>query len=309
MRCVRRVLSIGLIGLTALSAPASAEGGAQPFAGATVASVDWRKGQGRMSLGHRAQSKPAPEVEIATQRTSAARQCRRWRALASQLGETYAGHRLRSTVLERLCTQDDETADAPWGWPWSDMETGATLPPTAHRSFGVWDIRCDATGARKRCALIHRSPVPPDGTLDPGDPEIVVHFVIDMVAGRETVLWRMFVPASRTQADFTAAVTPAALPSATPAARGQGEVRYRLGGSDQVERFPACTSAGCFMEAHVARSGAVVSRLWDGRPMEITVARPSGDPLTLRLPARGFRAAFSELVRLRRDEMRGSARR
>ncbi len=313
MRRIRSLIVASLLAL--LAAPALADSTAQPFDGARApGAAEWRQGHGRMTLGHRPVARPVPEFEISTQRTSVARQCRRWRALAAQLGETYAGHRLRSTVLERLCADQEDTSADVWAWPWSDLERGATLPPRFHRTFGAWDIRCDTASGRRRCALIHRAPVPPDELLVDGDPQIMVHFVIDMVAGRETVLWRMFVPTPL--APGAAATPPPVMPALLPGepqGAGQsptprGEVRYRIGASDHAERFPACVAAGCFMEAHVTRSGAVVSRLWDGRPIELTVARAGGEPLMLRLPARGFRAAFSELMRLRRDEMRGSAR-
>ena len=262
---------------------------------------------GRMSLGHIPPPKPVDETELAPRRTNTARQCRRWRSLATQLGETYAGHRLRSTVLERLCNSGEEEAtDDVWSWPWADLEKGPTVPPRAHRTFGDWEIRCGHAGNRRRCALLYRAVLSADDQPDIGENEIVVHFVIDMVAGRETVLWRMFVPVSSTARSLGPSGREASVEQQVAA---RGGVRYRVGGIEMVERFPVCLGKNCVMEAHIQRSGAVINRLWDGREIELQVSVVDSEPFMMTLPAQGFRAAFGELMRLRRDELRSTGRR
>lgn len=85
--------------------------------------------------------------------------CRRWKTVAGKLGETYAGQRLRETVVARACalsgneTQDDE----PWQWPWRDGTIRAELPPRLHGSIGEWVIRCGKAGRRQRCAMLHEA--------------------------------------------------------------------------------------------------------------------------------------------------------
>ena len=276
---------------------------------AVAAERDWRAE--RMSIGLRADRWSGLETETAPSKNRD--NCRRWRAMATQLGETYAGYALRTSVLKRVCGfEEAERRDEAWGWPWDGLETGAHVPPRLHRTLGDWEIRCGSAGARRLCALLHRAAVPPDRALDVAEhaqPALVAHFVIDMIAGQERVLWRLFVPAEATAAGATPIVpTASAEPGVRPRA-GRGEIRYRLGGSDHVELFPACARTGCLMEAHVQRAGAVATRLWDGKSVELSVARPSGEFVAVTLPGTGFRAAFSELVRLRRDETRWPARR
>ncbi len=271
-----------------------------------VAKIDWRAA--RMSLGHKPAPKPAAEFEIAPERTTITRQCHRWKSLATQLGETYAGHRLRQTVLQRMCgISADELAEETWAWPWASLERGDVLPPRLHRVMGAWEIRCDTAGERRRCALIHRSPLPPEHPTDASQSELVVHFVIDMVAGRESVLWRIFVPG---MAGGPARPELAAFGlAATQLREARGQVRYRLGNKDYVEGFPACGPAGCLMEAQIQRTGAIVSRLWDGKVVDLELQIGAGSPQAVALPPRGFRAAFGELTRLRREELRQQGRR
>lgn len=269
---------------------------------------DWRSA--RMSLGHKPASVIAPEsaVEIAPRHTQIQRQCKRWKALATQLGETYAGYRLRETVLQRHCGMaGEDLADEVWDWPWASLDGGDVVPPKLLRVVGAWEIRCDTTGERRRCALLHRIPVPAADAEAGGQRELIVHFVIDMVAGRESVLWRMFVPGMPATPVRPALAAVGATASELREARGQ--VRYRLGAKEFAEGFPACGAAGCLMESHVQRGSAVVSRLWDGKAMELGLQLGPDKELAITVPARGFRAAFGELTRLRRDELRGARRR
>lgn len=269
---------------------------------------DWRKE--RMSLGHRAEVRPAPGRgdELTPERTEVKRQCKRWKALAIQLGETYAGYRLRETVLQRVCGMSgEEIAGEIWDWPWASLDGEDILPPRLHRTMGPWEIRCDTAGERRRCALLHRLPLPEVQGQQGETPELIIHFVIDMVAGRESVLWRMFVPgmAARPARAELAAVGM----TAGEARQARGQVRYRIGAHEFAEGFPACGMAGCLMESHVQRGGVVVSRLWDGKAIELGLVVAQEKDVVITIPARGFRAAFGELTRLRREELRGARRR
>ncbi|MFM9942223.1 MAG: hypothetical protein ACKVP7_22285 [Hyphomicrobiaceae bacterium] len=316
MRGVRVLVSLVL--LAGLSWPATARDGQIAESGRglragdqagvqrVAAKVDWR--EGRMSLGHRPARRPVADLELAPERTTIHRQCQRWKALSSQLGETYAGHRLRQTVLQRMCgVSADELAEETWAWPWASLERGDVLPPKLHRVIGAWEIRCDTAGERRRCALIHRSLLPPEQQRDGSESELVVHFVIDMVAGRESVLWRIFVP-GMASAPVRSELASFGL-TAAQVREARGQVRYRLGTKDYAESFPACGTAGCLMEAHIQRTGAIVSRLWDGKAVDLELQIATGNAHAVALPARGFRAAFGELTRLRREELRGQARR
>jgi hypothetical protein len=230
--------------------------------------------------------------------------CHRWRAAAATLGETYAGHLLRETVVQRQCRSlEADRGDEAWDWPWASLQEGRTLPPRLHAAQGEWEIRCGNAGGRRRCALLNRSPVPPDETLEPGDDAIITHFVIDMIAGRETLLWRLFVP---TAPFITAAAAGLIDAGATHKGIGQrkGEVRYRLEDAERTELFPACTAAGCLMESGPRTAGDVATRLWEGRSIDVRISLTTAPAVALTLPSAGFRAGLKELVRLRREEMR-----
>ena len=264
---------------------------------------------GRMSLGHHREASQAHQPEVAPQRASVRYQCQRWKALAARLGETYAGHRLREAVLQRICgLSDEQTSEAAWNWPWTSLDRGDIEPPRLHRTFGAWDIKCGPLDERRRCAVLTRLPVAPAaGEADAR--EILVHFVIDMVAGRESVLWRVFVP-------HDSGAREPVLPElvsrdGTPAQPRDalGAVSYRLVSTVHTEAFPACGARGCLMEGHLRRASEVVSRLWEGRPLDLDVRVGSSTPFAVTLPAGGFRAAFKELVRLRREEVRAYGRR
>lgn len=257
--------------------------------------------EGRMSLGHRQVVRAVPLPELAPKRGKIVRSCRRWRILAAQLGETYAGHRLRETVLERQCGfHEDTAARTAWSWPWSSLEGSDPLPPRLHRMYRAWEIRCTPAGERRRCAALTRIDQPD------GQSEIVAHIVIDVVAGRESVLWRLFVPNHGERAQ--PAVARGTVPGTTDRRLALGEVRYRLGASEVVDGFPACGAHGCLMEADLRRGAAVVSRLWDGRALDLDVRLAGAAPIQVTIPADGFRAAFGELLRLRREDIRGQGR-
>lgn len=216
--------------------------------------------------------------------------CQRWRRLAARLGETYAGHQLRAAVAARQCAFAEDRGDEDvWGWPWRHPDVRADLPPLRHGRYGAWEIRCEA-GRRRRCALALETVM-----ADSLDPEarslrLVAHVVIDSVAGRESVLWRVHV---------TKAV---AIPEAA------GGVSWQMADRHASESFDACGRSGCLAEADPRQSAEVATWLWSGRPLPVALGRGAdGTDMTSVLPAHGFRAGLSELIRLRRQEVRALA--
>ena len=140
---------------------------------------------------------------------------------------------------------------------------------------------------------------------------VIAHVVIDMVAGRETVLWRVFVPqpehvARDEHLDVKSDVAVPAL-HVLPA-RERPALRYQAGEQEFTDRFVACTPMGCMMEANIRHGGLVVSGLVDGLPLDLKVPDHAGVERTVRVPSRGFRAGFAELIRLRREELRSERR-
>jgi invasion protein IalB len=237
-------------------------------------------------------------------------QCSRWRAVASRLGETYAGHLLRQTVVRRQCRfLEADRVEETWEWPWKSLDDGKILPPRRYAVFADWDIHCAVVGVRRRCALIHRAPLPDEEAPAPRTPAVITHFVIDMVAGRESLLWRVFVPQAPAVVALVSSQAQSDHPGTVRPAQGLGSIGYRLDGADRNERFAACAPAGCLMEAGVRNSGDVATRLWDGRDLKIHIRLGAAEELQVVLPAHGYRAALKELVRLRREERRPSGRR
>ena len=287
--------------LLASLSPVMAGEGWQPFAQA-AASDSWSTGTGvgkPMRLGLRAEQwsdvGPAPTVPRLPS------QCRKWQSMAIQLGETFAGYTLRHTVLQRVCGDlGDGRIEESWDWPWAGFASGRMAPPRMLRTIEAWDIRCGRAGARQRCAMLHEEPAAS------ATPAIVTHFVIDLVAGRESVLWRVFVATDG--GDVRPNASQAGQPEMLPARASTRTIRYRLGETEYAERFSKCVAAGCIMEANLVRAGQVATRLWDGNDVMLAITPASGDVVELSLPARGFRAAFAELVRQRRDEFHAGRR-
>jgi invasion protein IalB len=313
----RQSLIVGLACLAAVagSAPrAGAEPAAAAPVGAPAASVsrfaDWGA---PMRLGHpdpaaRTDAQPL-DLDPAAHRV----RCRRWRAMADQLGETYAGYALRTTVIRRNCDGPvgSRREDAVWDWPWAVLAAGRAAPPRFHRAFGAWHVRCGVERWRHRCAAMA---VVPSAQLggDPSGPKsrsLVTHFVIDMVAGRESVLWRVFVPAaSGSEAAVPAPAAGTRLAGVPVARDGNRWLRYRLNGKAVTQRFVACAQAGCIMESDLVKASDAATVLWDGAAIDVEIAPAEGESFGATIPGGGFREALRELIRLRREEHRSAGR-
>jgi invasion protein IalB len=212
------------------------------------------------------------------------RDCRRWRAAAARLGETYAGFRLRQTIVARACAFSDEARlDEPWSWPWRVKEMRSELPPRLVSRFGDWQIRCGHAGQRRRCVLAVTRGLagPPDPDVD--DLPLVAHFVIDQVGGREVLLWRLHVIADLVRT---------------------GGLEIVMAKRRRPESFDVCGRIGCMAETETRLSAEAANWLWDGKAIEIQLAGENGHALAATLPGLGFRAGLSELIRLRRLESR-----
>jgi invasion protein IalB len=241
--------------------------------------------------------------------------CAKWRRIAERLGETYAGLRLRQSVVDRAClfayaelttssgsnfVPADTGFDHLWAWPWANGAIDPALPPRLHASFGDWTIRCGLAGHRERCALIHEtsalamqgeSPAVLTTAMAPAAAKVTTHFVIDTISGHSHLLWRVFVAAS-----------PGAEPTRTDL------VRFSAGPLTGAKRFDGCSSAGCLMEADMTTSARVATRLWEGVSGDITLNPGANQALTAVVPANGVRAGLAELARLKRAEEKQLAR-
>jgi invasion protein IalB len=224
-----------------------------------------------------------------------ARDCRRWQRAAATMGETYGGYRLRLLADQYGCALTAESTPlAPaWSWPWRAQASAAAMPPRLHARFGAWEIRCELLAARNRCALIAEVPLAPaPGATGLSVGPATTHFVIDTVAGRESVIWRI-------QSPF-APLRSAALRSHHGAFKDQ-HVMFSLGGPATTQPFTRCDPDVCLMEAPLNASSAAATRLWDGHTIEADLPGPAGMSHGS-IAATGFRAAFRELVKLRRAE-------
>ena len=266
-------------GLYMTPAAVQAEGW-QPFA--TVAVTEpWSMPLMRLGLHAERWRDTSPETGTTTGTDSAPKrarppsQCRKWQSMALQLGETYAGYALRHGILDRLCGDlGDAKIEESWDWPWAGFASGRMAPPRMVRSIEAWDIRCGKAGARQRCTMLHSEPVPATDIPPSNNLAITAHFVIDMVAGRESVLWRVFVPAQLLDDEASDKADSGA---ARASKRG---IRYRLDTVEHVERFSKCAAAGCIMEANLRHAGEVATSLWDGHNIILAIVQPSG-PLTV----------------------------
>jgi invasion protein IalB len=232
---------------------------------------------------------------------SPAQKCNKWRRIADRLGETYAGVRLRRSVVERVCALADQkpSDDTVWSWPWRRGDIDADLPPRLHGTFETWTIRCAAVGVRERCALIHEGLATRSSTSTgpDGAARLITHFVIDDIGGQERLLWRVFV--ERAQPDWFA--NPAGWRPKRGARRGVSAV---VGTFAITEPFGQCGRGGCLMEAEVSAGAKVAARLTEGADLRIDVQPLPSHGITRAVPAVGFAAGLKELVQLKRQERR-----
>jgi hypothetical protein len=251
-----------------------------------------------MSLGRG----PAVETQISPRAgavASPADKCGKWRRVADRLGETYAGIRLRQSVVARTCAFADEAPveNQVWSWPWAREEISAELPPRLHGKFAGWTIRCGAAGTRERCALIHEMDM--NASQSTGTDErvrLITHFVIDEIGGQERVLWRVFVERAEPHW-FDGSV-------ASTGGQASDLVRTQVGAAIISKRFDGCGRYGCLMEAEMGASARVATRLWEGGDLQIEVRPVPGLVLSQIAPAAGFRQGLRELSTLKRREHR-----
>jgi invasion protein IalB len=262
--------------------------------------------------------------ELARQQTPQ-NNCRKWRRIAERLGETYAGLRLRQSVVDRAClfaatelasvtggvSATETGIDQLWSWPWAEGAIDPGLPPRLHATHGDWQIRCGQAGRRERCALIHETVavrgvevaslsepavIPISVQMAAPPTKVVTHFVIDTISGHAHVVWRVFVEHNGSVADATSE------PSRTEF------VRFSSGTMAGAKRFDACSSAGCLMEADMTTSARLATRLWEGNNADLTLPAAAGATMTATVPAQGVRAGLAELARLKRSEDKVLAR-
>ncbi len=237
-------------------------------------------------------------------RATTASNCGKWRRVAARLGETYAGARFRHSIVERACAFADLTpVEEAWSWPWAKSEIDGELPPRLHARYAGWTIRCGHSGRRERCALIHEakaSAASAVGALE--SISIITHFVIDQIGGQEQVLWRVFVEKAE-PAWFDGSLSSARRPFATEV------VRVHADASTIHKRFDDCSRFGCLMEADIAISARIATRLSDGGGIQIEIRPAPGIVLMQSVPAGEFRVALRELSRLKHAEERVLAER
>jgi invasion protein IalB len=275
MMCAMRRIAIAAMVLTgALTAVTPVSSGHTPYDLVFVATTHDEPGR---SPSHTAPRGPKRST------------CDRLKTLVGKLGETFAGHRVRQTWTARVCAMTHHAFDdGIWAWPWSSgLSASLTdeantppreIPPRLLQTIGAWDIRCGRVGTRQRCAIVRTELWQQGDALSAG--RVVTHFVIDAVAGREVVLWRVFVE---------------------NAMNGTDGIVVPLPGRIAQKRYDQCSSSGCIMESDVAVSSIVATGLWNGEQAEFRIGT-APDAVTVVLPAHGFREALSELTRLRRED-------
>lgn len=242
-----------------------------------------------------------------------AERCRRWRVVADRLGDTFAGHTLRKTVVHRHCGLFEEPASERWAWPWSEFEQQRTAPLKLHKNFGAWAIYCATAGDHKRCALIHEGVTSTLASDRADKGQLSTHFVIDRVAGREMLLWRLIVPIAGS-AHTGVAVAGLAIPTdRLPAIRNTADsqaklpasgwtAKFHLADGEHKESFLACRAVGCLMEARGEVAGAVATNLAEGKAITLGITGHGQPTRMVTVPARHFDSALAELIRLRRAE-------
>lgn len=254
-----------------------------------------------MQLGVDISSSRVPFRGVAA--ASLSDKCGKWRRIADRLGETFAGLRLRQSVVARTCAFAEQAPpeETVWSWPWARGEIDGELPPRLHGHFGAWTIRCGASGRRERCALVHET----EANIQPGNGaaghvRMLTHFVIDEIGGHERVLWRLYV--DRAEPHWFADASSSPQPSVS-----SDMVRAHSGAVMVRKTFDDCGRLGCLMEAEVGAAARVATRLSDGGNLQLDVRPAPGLVLTQTVPAAGFRPGLSELQRLKRQEQRAIA--
>ncbi len=205
--------------------------------------------------------------------TAARAQCRRLAAIAERLGGTFAGHRLRNGVMVDVCAGHVDAggpARPPQtSWPWAQSGSAHTPPGAEVARFGAWRLHCQPALSAPFCVLA--AAASPAG--------LSAHFVIDRVAGRETLLWRIV---------------------ADRAAIGDaGGVVLTAQSARRVEAFDICGPAECIMEADTVRAAAVADRLWSGAAVRFDLDSTASPTGVFALPATGFRQGLAALIRQR----------
>ena len=243
---------------------------------------------------------PVPSLDTATvphvakPLRKARRSCRDWERVAVRLGETFAGSELRRTVIDRICAFTlAGQSDSVWGWPWRDGGTEGRLPPVERARSGNWRVNCAPHAGSERCALVYDGVLSEAGETAAAAPVAPVrfstHFVIDTVGGVEQLIWRVFVSG--------------------PAASRPGELARVVAFADRravVERFNACSAAGCLMEASLANSAEIAAQLHARQSVQFAVpAILRGEPdASGTIDADGWRKGLALLTTLRRREAR-----
>jgi invasion protein IalB len=266
-------------------------------------------GQMRLGVFGNEPPKRRGPVAVVTPRSN----CLKWRRIAERLGETFAGLRLRQSVVDRAClfaeselyaASNDRVGREPhfahlWAWPWAQGAIDPELPPRLHATYGDWSIRCGNVGPKERCALIHETSAASaqDVAAASGSTKVTTHFVIDTIGGQSQVLWRVFA-ARRSDGWFVDGAAASPTNSQSPHAL----VRFTAGALTGAKRFDGCSAAGCLMEADVTSSARVATRLWEGGGADITLSPADGLTMTAPVSSNGFRSGLGELGRLKRAE-------
>ncbi len=325
MLCLRSGASMarwpGLSSIGCISSGGIAAAAFLAFVGTAAAEVRTVGTEPPMRLGV---SDPTPRRSDLARLQTPQNNCRKWRRIAERLGETYAGVRLRQSVVDRACLfAATELASVTggvnglesafehlWAWPWADGAIDPALPPRLHTTHGDWQIRCGQAGRRERCALIHETvalrTVEVASIADPAlhattaastpQTKVVTHFVIDTISGHSHLVWRVFVGRDADHSNDLAEPSRAEL------------VRFSSGTTTGAKRFDACSSAGCLMEADMTTSSRLATRLWESNNGELTLSPAGGGSMTASISSNGVRAGLAELARLKRSEDKVLAR-
>lgn len=236
-------------------------------------------------------SRPGPKALPATR----ALDCERATMLVERLGESYAGFRLRTTLLERACPPDvaERARRAVWSWPWERQRPAMGPPQSLVAEAGDWQVRCASHDGIRRCALFAK----PHPGAEAGS-----HFVLSRIAGVDGLLWRV-----RLGRDAKPEHMPSGEPGGVIAPGASPRLAFESIGGGVHETFTHCDAASCLFEATLGQASDVAGLLAAGRDIRIDISRP-GDAkpaVPLVLEARGFREGLRELARLRRDERKG----